>query len=79
MHTSTCSAAPRSAVWAGVPSASRPGADSIVSGNLDTRYDGGRAILLLHDGGIDRSQTVAALPKVIDALRSQGYTFVQLC
>ena len=57
----------------------RPGADSIVSGNLDTRYDGGRAILLLHDGGIDRSQTVAALPRLIDALTVRGYRFVQIC
>jgi len=56
-----------------------PGVDAIVNGNLDTRYDGGRAVLLLHDGGQDRSQTVAALPRLIDALRGQGYVFVQLC
>ena len=33
-------------------------------------------ILLLHDGGGDRSQTVLALPKLIDALRAEGYEFV---
>jgi cellulose synthase/poly-beta-1,6-N-acetylglucosamine synthase-like glycosyltransferase/peptidoglycan/xylan/chitin deacetylase (PgdA/CDA1 family)/spore germination protein YaaH len=33
-------------------------------------------IILFHDAGGDRSQTVAALPKVIDALRAQGYRFV---
>lgn len=34
------------------------------------------SIILLHDGGGDRSQTVALLPALIDALRAQGYTFV---
>ena len=33
-------------------------------------------IVLLHDGGGDRSQTVAALPGLIDGLRAKGYTFV---
>jgi peptidoglycan-N-acetylglucosamine deacetylase len=33
-------------------------------------------ILLLHDGGGDRSQTVLALPQLIDALRAEGYEFV---
>jgi len=35
-------------------------------------------IILFHDAGGDRSQTVAALPKVIDALRAQGYQFVSV-
>jgi len=33
------------------------------------------AIVLMHDGGGDRSATVAALQAVIDNLRAQGYTF----
>ena len=33
-------------------------------------------ILLLHDGGGDRSQTVLALPQLIDSLRAEGYEFV---
>jgi len=33
-------------------------------------------IVLLHDGGGDRSQTLAALPQIIDALRAEGYQFV---
>ncbi|HMG46467.1 MAG TPA: polysaccharide deacetylase family protein [Allosphingosinicella sp.] len=33
-------------------------------------------IVLLHDGGGDRAQTVAALPRIIDALRARGYRFV---
>lgn len=35
-------------------------------------------IILFHDGGGDRTQTVAALPRVIDALRAKGYTFVSV-
>ena len=33
-------------------------------------------IVLLHDAGGDRSQTVEALPLMIDRLRAQGYHFV---
>ena len=33
-------------------------------------------VVLLHDGGGDRSQTVLALPKIIEKLRADGYTFV---
>jgi len=33
-------------------------------------------IILLHDSGGDRAQTVAALPVIIDRLRSMGYKFV---
>jgi cellulose synthase/poly-beta-1,6-N-acetylglucosamine synthase-like glycosyltransferase/peptidoglycan/xylan/chitin deacetylase (PgdA/CDA1 family) len=43
---------------------------------LDSVPDG--HIILFHDGGGDRSATVAALPYVIDTLESEGYTFVSL-
>ena len=33
-------------------------------------------IILLHDAGGDRSETVEALPKIIESLRSKGYEFV---
>ena len=33
-------------------------------------------VILLHDSGGDRSQTVAALPGLIDALRAKGYDLV---
>jgi len=33
-------------------------------------------IILLHDGGGDRTQTVKALPMIIDGLRSRGYSIV---
>jgi cellulose synthase/poly-beta-1,6-N-acetylglucosamine synthase-like glycosyltransferase/peptidoglycan/xylan/chitin deacetylase (PgdA/CDA1 family) len=35
-------------------------------------------VVLLHDGGGDRSQTVIALPQLIDALRTEGYEFVSV-
>jgi len=34
------------------------------------------SIILLHDGGGDRSATIAALPILIDSLRAHGYTIV---
>ena len=35
-------------------------------------------IILMHDGGGDRSHTVAALPRIIDGLRAKGYEFVSV-
>ncbi len=54
----------------------RPGIDVITSRIL--RLAGNGAIILLHDGGGDRSQTVAALPTIITTLQSWGYKFVTL-
>ena len=34
------------------------------------------SVILMHDGGGDRSATVAALPVLIDTLRAHGYTIV---
>jgi len=36
------------------------------------------AIVLLHDGGGDRTNTVVALPQIIQKLKEQGYRFVTL-
>jgi peptidoglycan/xylan/chitin deacetylase (PgdA/CDA1 family) len=36
------------------------------------------AIVLLHDGGGDRSRTIAALPEIIRRLKEMGYRFVTL-
>jgi peptidoglycan-N-acetylglucosamine deacetylase len=35
-------------------------------------------IVLLHDGGADRSQTIEALPQLIHELRSRGYRFAPI-
>jgi peptidoglycan-N-acetylglucosamine deacetylase len=42
----------------------------------DTRFCG--SIVLLHDGGGNRSQTVAALPKIIEGIRAKGLQIVPL-
>jgi len=34
------------------------------------------SIVIMHDGGGNRSQTVAALPHIIHTLRGRGYSFV---
>lgn len=36
------------------------------------------AIVLMHDGGGNRSRTVQALPEIIDHLKKQGYRFVTI-
>uniref|UniRef100_A0A8J6ZXP2 Polysaccharide deacetylase family protein n=2 Tax=Desmonostoc muscorum TaxID=1179 RepID=A0A8J6ZXP2_DESMC len=36
------------------------------------------AIVLMHDGGGNRSRTVQALPQIIDGLKAQGYRFVTI-
>jgi len=57
-----------------------PGADKIVDETIRQVHaatpDMPRNVVLLHDGGGDRSETVAALPIIIDRLRAEGYTFV---
>lgn len=54
----------------------RPGVDEIVRRTLAAAQTGEGSIILLHDAGGDRSQTVAAIPKLITALREQGFEFV---
>jgi peptidoglycan/xylan/chitin deacetylase (PgdA/CDA1 family) len=52
----------------------RPGVSAIVNNVLS--YAANRSIILMHDGGGDRSQTVQALPIIISALQQRGFTFV---
>lgn len=58
----------------------RPPADTILRTALSeigsVTPDRSANIVLLHDGGGDRAETVAALPRLIAALRAQGYHFV---
>lgn len=54
----------------------RPGADVILQRIKQQRKSGN--IILLHDAGGDRSQTVEALPKIIDYLRARGDVIVPL-
>jgi peptidoglycan/xylan/chitin deacetylase (PgdA/CDA1 family) len=52
----------------------QPGVKTIVDAAVDRARPG--AIILLHDAGGNRGQTVAAVPKIITALRARGYRFV---
>ncbi|MBU6206868.1 MAG: bifunctional polysaccharide deacetylase/glycosyltransferase family 2 protein, partial [Alphaproteobacteria bacterium] len=64
----------------------RPGVDTIVNTALSQASqdeqktaDGeprSEQIILLHDGGGDRTQTLAALPRIIDGLRARGIKIV---
>jgi peptidoglycan/xylan/chitin deacetylase (PgdA/CDA1 family) len=51
----------------------RPGAAIITARILAQLRPG--AVILMHDGGGDRSQTVAQLPGLIERLKALGYTF----
>ncbi|HEV2687900.1 MAG TPA: glycosyltransferase [Bryobacteraceae bacterium] len=51
-------------------------AKKIVQEVLDQKDQG--HLILLHDGGGDRTPTIEALPQIIDTLRAQGYQFVPL-
>lgn len=55
---------------------SEPGTEEIVQRVKDQRGDGN--IILLHDAGGDRDQTVAALPQIIDYLQARGDRIVSL-
>ena len=62
-------------LWSVDPSDwARPGTTRIVARVLAHARPG--AIVLLHDGGGDRSETVAALPIIVRDLRARGYTLV---
>jgi cellulose synthase/poly-beta-1,6-N-acetylglucosamine synthase-like glycosyltransferase/peptidoglycan/xylan/chitin deacetylase (PgdA/CDA1 family) len=52
----------------------RPGVATIVRNGSPPGTTGG--IVMLHDGGGDRRQTVAALPRLIAALKARGFRFV---
>ncbi len=56
----------------------RPGTAVIVD-NVLSHATGAHLVIIMHDGGGDRSQTVAALPAIIAGLRSRGYRFVRPC
>jgi peptidoglycan/xylan/chitin deacetylase (PgdA/CDA1 family) len=52
----------------------RPGVNAIVSSVLDHAVNG--SMVLMHDGGGDRSETIQALPQIISGLRERGFAFV---
>lgn len=60
--------------WGEINGGPPPRAPEIISQVLRQAPQGN--IVLLHDGGGNRSNTVAALPGLIDAMRGKGYEFV---
>jgi cellulose synthase/poly-beta-1,6-N-acetylglucosamine synthase-like glycosyltransferase/peptidoglycan/xylan/chitin deacetylase (PgdA/CDA1 family) len=54
----------------------RPGVARIVAAAMHARGNG--AIIMMHDSGGDRSETVRALPRIITGLRGRGYRFVTI-
>ena len=54
----------------------RPGVDEIVQRTVSMAERGEGNVILLHDSGGDRSQTVQAVPLIVEALRSRGFQFV---
>jgi len=55
---------------------SRPGIKKIASRVIRGAAPG--RIALMHDGGGNRSQTVSALPHILETLKKQGYRFVTI-
>ncbi len=55
----------------------RPGAAVIARRVLAALHPG--AIVIMHDGGGNRSQTVAALPAILRGIRAAGYQIVPAC
>jgi cellulose synthase/poly-beta-1,6-N-acetylglucosamine synthase-like glycosyltransferase/peptidoglycan/xylan/chitin deacetylase (PgdA/CDA1 family) len=64
--------------WGEAGGGAPPPADTIVQRVVEQTQPGKGNIVLMHDGGGIRANTVAALPRVIDALRARGYQFVQV-
>ncbi|MBA4131060.1 MAG: polysaccharide deacetylase [Hyphomicrobium sp.] len=54
----------------------RPGVSEIVERTVTYAEQRLGNVILLHDGGGDRQQTVEALPQIIDRLTAKGYRFV---
>ena len=60
----------------------QPGTQQIVDATLAQIHaasaENSGNIVLLHDGGGNREQTIAALPQIIDRLRAEGYHLVSI-
>ena len=51
-----------------------PGVGAITSNVIHNAHNG--SIVVMHDGGGNRSETVAALPAILSHFRHRGYSFV---
>jgi cellulose synthase/poly-beta-1,6-N-acetylglucosamine synthase-like glycosyltransferase/peptidoglycan/xylan/chitin deacetylase (PgdA/CDA1 family)/spore germination protein YaaH len=57
--------------WSGIPA-------KVIAQRMVEQAEAGGHVVLLHDGGGDRAQTVLALKIAVPELRKRGYRFVQL-
>jgi peptidoglycan-N-acetylglucosamine deacetylase len=64
--------------WGEADGGAPPPVDTIVQRVMTDAQNGHGNIILMHDGGGDRSHTIAALPQIIDGLRAKGYEFVSV-
>jgi peptidoglycan-N-acetylglucosamine deacetylase len=64
--------------WGEPDGGAPPPVDTIVQRVIADVQTSKGNIILMHDGGGDRSHTVAALPQIIDGLRAKGYEFVSV-
>ncbi|MEO3822804.1 glycosyltransferase [Actinomadura sp. B10D3] len=55
-----------------------PGTETIVRRALAAQRQGEGAVVMLHDSGGDRSETVAAVERILDRLQPRGYRFTTL-
>ena len=53
----------------------KPGVNFIIRRVLDS---GNGSIILMHDGGKDQSQMLAALPRILEGLQNRGFKFVTI-
>jgi cellulose synthase/poly-beta-1,6-N-acetylglucosamine synthase-like glycosyltransferase/peptidoglycan/xylan/chitin deacetylase (PgdA/CDA1 family) len=56
----------------------RPGVDAIVANATPKPDEESGSIVLMHDAGGDRSETVAALEKYLPAMKAKGYKFTTI-
>jgi peptidoglycan-N-acetylglucosamine deacetylase len=64
--------------WGEAEGGAPPPVDTIVQRVMTDAQTGKGNIILMHDGGGDRSHTLAALPQIIDGLRAKGFEFVSV-
>lgn len=56
----------------------KPGVDEIVNRTVNGAATGIGNVVLLHDSGGDRSQTIEALPRIIEGLEQKGFKLVTI-
>jgi peptidoglycan-N-acetylglucosamine deacetylase len=64
--------------WGEPDGGAPPPVDTIVQRVMADAQSGKGNIILMHDGGGDRSHTLIALPQIIDSLRAKGFEFVSV-